>query len=341
MYAFTITQHTLAFVKPAKTSRNVFTHRSIFLIELRDLETGLSGVGESAPLSLLSIDDVTNYEKILRQKLEEFCVARDLNALDLNPFPSIRFGIETALLNLKADEQGRIYRTPFTDGKKTLPINGLIWMNDIDEMYDEAITKIKDGFSVIKFKVGALDFDAECRMLEKLRMEYGADKITIRVDANGAFHPNEAMQQLKDLSRFTLHSIEQPIAAGQWDDMGKLCRESAVDIALDEELIGLNVQQAGNKVLRTIQPQYLILKPNLIGGVSVADDWIKIAQKASVKWWATSALEGNVGLNAIAQWVSTYPVTLHQGLGTGSLFSNNFASNLEIHRGEMSYQVEV
>ena len=341
MYSFTITQHTLAFVKPAKTSRNVFTHRSIFLIELIDLETGVSGVGESAPLSLLSIDDVTNYEKILRQKLEEFCVAGDINALDLNSFPSIRFGIETALLNLKADAQGRIYRTPFTDGKKTLPINGLIWMNDIEEMYDEAITKIKDGFSVIKFKVGALDFDAECRMLEKIRMEYEADKITIRVDANGAFHPNEAMQQLKDLSRFMLHSIEQPIAAGQWDDMGKLCRESRIDIALDEELIGLNVQQAGNKVLRKIKPQYLILKPNLIGGVSVADEWIAVAQKASINWWATSALEGNVGLNAIAQWVSTYPITLHQGLGTGSLFSNNFSSNLEINRGEMRYQVKV
>lgn len=338
MYSYHITQHILEFIKPAKTSRNVFTQRTVFIIELTDLHTGKKGLGEAGPLVLLSIDDVANYESVLCKKLDEFCLAKDLNAIDLSHFPSIRFGIETALLNLKADDEGRMYNTPFTQGNAVLPINGLVWMSETEAMYDEAIQKIKDGYSVIKFKVGALDFDDECRMLERLRKEYSAHEITLRLDANGAFGAQEAMQQLKDLSRFEPHSIEQPIAVGQWEDMAKLCREAAVKIALDEELIGVDVQKDGHKTIQIIKPQYLILKPNLIGGVSVADNWIAIAQKMDVEWWATSALEGNVGLNAIAQWVSTHHVTWHQGLGTGSLYKNNLDSKLEIQNGTMRYR---
>jgi len=211
-------------------------------------------------------------------------------------------------------------------------------MNDVDAMYQEAIAKIESGFNVIKFKVGALDFDEECRLLEKIRKQYSAFKITLRLDANGAFQAPEAIEQLKELSRFEIHSIEQPIATGQWDDMERLCMESPIDIALDEELIGLPPAK-GAAMLRYINPKYVILKPNLIGGVAIADEWIAVAQKQDIRWWATSALESNIGLNAIAQWVSTYKNPLHQGLGTGSLFSNNFKSPLKLENGWMGFQV--
>jgi L-alanine-DL-glutamate epimerase-like enolase superfamily enzyme len=204
-------------------------------------------------------------------------------------------------------------------------------------MYDEAIQKIQAGFNVIKIKVGALDFDEECRLLEKIRQQYSAFKITLRVDANGAFAPDDALEKLNDLKRFELHSIEQPISVGQWDWMQKISSESPIDIALDEELIGLNVYEEADKMIKHIKPTYLILKPNLIGGLSLSDEWIRYAQRNNVGWWATSALESNVGLNAIAQWVNKYDNPLHQGLGTGSLFTNNFPSRLKIEHGHMRY----
>ena len=340
MFTFTIRKHELDFIKPAKTSRNVFTKRVIYLIALHDTKSGKTGLGEAAPLSLLSVDDVTDYEPILRKKLEEFCAVGDLREVDLVQYPSIRFGIETALLNLKADKAGRMYQTPFTNGEVQIPVNGLVWMNDAETMYKEALAKIAAGFTVIKFKVGALDFDEECRMLERIRSQYSAFQITLRVDANGGFKADEAQEQLQELKRFELHSIEQPIATRQWDDMAKLCVESPVDIALDEELIGTDTGAEAAKMLRHIKPQYLILKPNLIGGVSKADEWIGHAHKLDINWWATSALESNVGLNAIAQWVSTYPVKLHQGLGTGGLFMNNLETHLQLSEGQMSYKVE-
>jgi o-succinylbenzoate synthase len=337
MYTFTIRRHELDFIKPAKTSRNIFTKRVIYLIELYDLKTGKSGQGEAAPLSLLSVDDVDDYEPILRQKLEEFCEAGSIKDIDLEKYPSIRFGIETALLDLESDNEGRMYQTSFTRGEAKIPVNGLVWMNDAETMYEEALAKISAGFNVIKFKVGALDFDEECRMLEKIRNQFSAFKITLRVDANGGFKADEAAEQLKELIKFELHSIEQPIATQQWDDMARLCAESPLDIALDEELIGTNISLEGDKMLRHINPQYLILKPNLIGGVSKADEWISLARKYGLEWWATSALEGNVGLNAIAQWVSTYDTILHQGLGTGALFANNLPTHLKLADGWMSY----
>jgi L-alanine-DL-glutamate epimerase-like enolase superfamily enzyme len=260
-----------------------------------------------------------------------------LDQLSLAPYPSIRFGIETALLNMTADSEGVIFNTDFTARKKTMPINGLVWMNDAATMYDEAIQKIQAGFNVIKIKVGALDFDEECRLLEKIRQQYSAFKITLRVDANGAFAPDDALEKLNDLKRFELHSIEQPISVGQWDWMQKISSESPIDIALDEELIGLNVYEEADKMIKHIKPTYLILKPNLIGGLSLSDEWIRFAQRNNVGWWATSALESNVGLNAIAQWVSKYDNPLHQGLGTGSLFANNLPSRLKIEQGHMRY----
>lgn len=337
MYSYSLEKHELKFKVPAKTSRNVFTTRGIFLITLRDTQTGQEGIGEASPLSLLSVDDVPDYQVVLEKKLQEFCEVGLLDSLSLDSYPSIRFGIETALLNMSADNEEVIFNSDFTARKKSIPINGLVWMNDSAKMYDEAIQKIQAGFDVIKIKVGALDFDEECRLLESIRKQFSAFKITLRVDANGAFSPNDALEKLNELKRFDLHSIEQPIASGQWDWMQKICAESPIDIALDEELIGLNVHEEANKMIKYIHPKYLILKPNLIGGLSISDEWIKWAHKHNLGWWATSALESNVGLNAIAQWVSTYQNPLHQGLGTGSLFTNNFSSRLKIERGQMQY----
>jgi L-alanine-DL-glutamate epimerase-like enolase superfamily enzyme len=283
------------------------------------------------------LDDVPNYQLILEKKLDEFCQVGSLDQLSLAAYPSIRFGIETALLNMSAGSEGVIFNSDFTARKKAIPVNGLVWMNDSPTMYKEAIEKIQAGFNVIKIKVGALDFDEECRLLEKIRKQFSAFKITLRVDVNGAFDAEDALEKLNELKRFELHSIEQPIAAGQWDWMQKICAESPVDIALDEELIGVNVFEQADKMIKHIKPSYLILKPNLIGGLSISDQWITFAHKHHVGWWATSALESNVGLNAIAQWVSTYQNPLHQGLGTGSLFSNNFSSRLRMEEGHMRY----
>lgn len=337
MYTYSLQKHELKFKVPAKTSRNTFTTRTIFLITLNDIQTGKQGIGEASPLSLLSLDDVPNYQLILEKKLDEFCQVGSLDQLSLETYPSIRFGIETALLNMSADSEGVIFNSDFTARKKAIPVNGLVWMNDSPTMYKEAIEKIRAGFNVIKIKVGALDFDEECRLLEKIRKQFSAFKITLRVDANGAFDAGDALEKLNELKRFELHSIEQPIAAGQWDWMQKICAESPVDIALDEELIGVNVFEQADKMIKHIKPSYLILKPNLIGGLSISDQWITFAHKHHVGWWATSALESNVGLNAIAQWVSTYQNPLHQGLGTGSLFSNNFSSRLKMEEGHMRY----
>lgn len=337
MYSYLLQKHELKFKVPAKTSRNTFTTRTIFLITLKNIQTGQEGIGEASPLSLLSVDDVPDYQSILEKKLNEFCQVGSLDQLSLASYPSIRFGIETALLNMTADSEGVIFNTDFTARKKAMPINGLVWMNDAATMYDEAIQKIQAGFNVIKIKVGVLDFDEECRLLEKIRQQYSAFKITLRVDANGAFAPDDALEKLNDLKRFELHSIEQPISVGQWDWMQKISSESPIDIALDEELIGLNVHEEADKMIKHIKPTYLILKPNLIGGLSLSDEWIRYAQRNNVGWWATSALESNVGLNAIAQWVSKYDNPLHQGLGTGSLFTNNFSSRLKIEHGHMRY----
>ncbi len=339
VYTFNIEKYELEFIKPAKTSRNTFKSRTVYFIHLKELDSGKSGLGEAAPLSLLSIDDVADYEQILDSKLEEFCSIGSLQDMDLSDYPSIRFGIETTLLDLEADKDGRLYSSPFTLGERAIPVNGLVWMDNAETMYDEALKKIALGFSVIKFKVGALDFDDECRMLERIRKEFTASKITLRLDANGGFKPDEAAEQLKELKRFEIHSIEQPVKPKLWDDMARLCKESQIDIALDEELIGLDVDQEGLKLLKYIKPKYLILKPNLIGGLSIADRWISFAHKNETEWWATSALESNVGLNAIAQWVSQYSNTLHQGLGTGALFTNNTNSKLHIQNGKMSFVV--
>lgn len=332
MLSFRIEEYELQFKKPAKTSRNTFKTRKIFLVHFQ-AKDGSIGIGEAAPLNQLSIDDLPDYKERLAQACEQFCLTENLDSMDLQQLPSIRFGLETAQLSLKGGDI--LFDTPFSRGKNTIPINGLVWMNNAESMLQEALSKAEAGFRCIKFKIGALDFDQECRMLEAFRARYNAFQIEIRLDANGAFKTDEAAEQLKELERFEVHSIEQPIAPRNWDELAKLCHSASIPIALDEELIGLELNKDANMMLGLIKPQFLILKPNLIGGFQKCDQWIQKCQKRNIGWWATSALESNIGLNAIAQWVSTYQPSLYQGLGTGSLYENNLKSNLILQNGLM------
>lgn len=325
--------YTLQFKKPAKTSRNVFMDREVFFIRIKD-DKGNIGIGEAGPLKHLSIDDREDYKERLQELCDLVAYGIPLEELDLEPFPSIQFGLESAFLDLNFKEEGKLFDTPFSKSQQGIKINGLVWMSDCQDMLHQAFEKAEQGFTCIKFKVGAQDFDEECRMLESLRNRYSAFKLEIRLDANGAFGHDVAMEQLAELNRFEIHSIEQPIKPKQWDAMTKICRESKIDIALDEELIGLANAEDRVDMISFIKPQYIILKPNLIGGFQIADHWISLARKYNVNWWATSALESDVGLNAIAQWLSTYSIDLPQGLGTGSLFRNNIKSHLNLE-GEM------
>lgn len=333
---FNVIKHTLEFVKPAKTSRNVFKERAIFLVEIMDPITGKRGIGECGPLQFLSIDDVDDYEEKLHHTLAHWTEKTALYDLGLEEYPSIIFGLETALLDFKSSHD-QLFRTPFTEGKMKIPVNGLVWMNNTEEMYQEALEKIDQGFDVIKIKVGALDFDEECRLLEKIRKLFLSSKITIRLDANGGFKADEAHLQLKELKKFDIHSIEQPLATQLWDDMAGLVADKIIPIALDEELIYLKKNEDRLKMLQYIRPNYIILKPNLMGGLKSCDQWVQLAQNLGIDWWATSALESNIGLNAIAQWVSQYPIATAQGLGTGALYKNNFDCFLKLERGQMRF----
>jgi O-succinylbenzoate synthase len=336
MYSARFIPHQLQFIKPARTSRGEMNTHTVYYLNLTKRTTGKSTWGEAAPLPGLSIDDRPDFEA----RLSHFCMliseGVDLRELDLDLFPSIHFAIESAALQQQYKEPNMLYDTAFISGTG-IPINGLVWMDTAENMLKQAGEKIDAGFTCVKFKVGALDFDEECRMIEAVRKRYSAFQLEIRLDANGAFSNDDALQQLKDLSRFEIHSIEQPIKAKQWDKMQEVCANSPIDIVLDEELIGVNVSHEGLKMLKHINPKYIILKPTLIGGFTNSDDWIKCAQQLNIGWWATSALESNIGLNAIAQWVSSKPIRLPQGLGTGSLYSNNMVSPLYIEHGKLYY----
>lgn len=333
----TVTKHTLQFKTPARTSRNTLQDKTLWLIHLSYLGAIAKGVGECSPLKGLSVDDVEGFETKLHEVAELINEGQHPFDLGLEQWPSIRFGIETAMLDLKHGGVRKIFDTPFFTSQQKIPINGLVWMADRQDMLRQAEEKIAAGFGCVKFKVGALDFDEECRMLEDLRRKYSAFKVEIRLDANGAFDPDTALEQLKELSRFEIHSIEQPIKTKQWDNMESLCAQSKIPIALDEELIGIAVANEGLSLLKHIKPQYIILKPGLLGGFDYSKLWIELAEKSNIGWWVTSALESNVGLNAIAQFTSQYPVQIPQGLGTGSLYINNFDSPLTVQAGYINY----
>ena len=251
--------------------------------------------------------------------------------------PVLYSRMEQAVRSLKSSNPFVLFKeAPFTKGEP-LPINGLIWMGDLSFMKQQVAAKLEEGFTCLKLKIGALDFQEELGMLKEIRSEFSAGDLEIRVDANGAFPVESALERLKRLSELQLHSIEQPIGAGQTDQMAELCDRTPLPIALDEELIGCLKTESKSELLKTIRPQYIILKPSLVGGYSGSEEWIRLAEKYNSGWWVTSALESNIGLNAIAQWTSTLGVDMPQGLGTGSLFTNNFDSPLQVRKGSLQY----
>ena len=328
----TFQRYILQFKRPAGTSRGVLTEKPTWLLTIE--HNGRRGIGECSPLPGLSIDDISDYE---RSKLLWTCAHISLGkeALweQLKSYPSIQFGVEQAFLSLEIKQEGVLFPSPFTEGQVPIPINGLIWMGDKDYMQQQIREKLSQGFHCIKMKIGAIDFETEYALLKGIRQQYAPSDIELRVDANGAFSPLEALEKLKRLSDLEIHSIEQPIRAGQYEQMAHLCEASPLPIALDEELIGVACPERKKEILQWIHPAYIILKPSLIGGYKGSQEWIDLAQKQGIGWWVTSALEGNVGLSAIAQWTYTLKNPLPQGLGTGSLYTNNFPSSLEVKNG--------
>jgi o-succinylbenzoate synthase len=324
-------KHTLQFIQAAGTSRGVYTSKESWFIFLSDEEN--TGMGECSLLRDLSIDDRPDFEEKLHQLCSEINAGTFNFGEALYDFPAIQFGLETALLDLQGGGKHILYPSEFTSGKSGIVTNGLIWMGDESYMRTQIAQKLDLGFSCIKMKIGAIDWETEKGLISQMRKQFSARELTIRVDANGAFHPSQARRVLSELADLQVHSIEQPIQAGLWDEMAELCAKTPLPIALDEELIGVFPFSKKKKLMEHIRPQYLILKPGLLGGFVASDEWIQLAENQNIAWWATSALEANIGLNAIAQWVFTKNNSLPQGLGTGLLFSNNVASPLEL-RGE-------
>ena len=317
------------FKRPSGTSRGVLTEKHAWFIEIwKEESPSVIGIGECSIIPGLSPDFVNleSYE----EKLTEVC--NDLT-IDLQEWPSILFGVECALLDLKNGGKGIYFDNAFSRGKQQIPINGLIWMGSEEFMQQQVEEKIDAGFSVIKMKIGAIDFETELNILAAIRKKFSKEQLTLRVDANGAFSPEEALVKLQRLAELDIHSIEQPIKKGQYIAMNQLCKNSSLDIALDEELIGINSTASKIDLLDSIKPPFIILKPSLHGGISGCKEWIQLAEERSIAWWITSALESNIGLNAICQFVGEYDVSLPQGLGTGALYTDNIESDLVVKNG--------
>ncbi len=325
--------YSLTFKNPVLTSRGSMSTKQGYFIELTNGEK--KGIGECSFIEGLSADDLEHYEQALQEVCNNF--SHNLSAFQhlIEKFPSIVFGIETALLSLHSTTNDVLFDSAFSQGRKGIAINGLVWMGDADFMQRQVEEKLQQGFKCIKLKVGALEFATELMLLEQLRKRYDAKSIELRLDANGAFAKHDVFEKLYALSAFGIHSIEQPVAQRQWSLMHEVCAARIIDVALDEELIGVNDTLLRKKMLTEISPQYIILKPSLLGGFAQAEEWISFAEQQNIGWWATSALESNVGLNAIAQWVATKQNELPQGLGTGGLYVNNTPAKSEIRNGEL------
>ena len=332
MYTINIIPRILHFKQPAGTSRGTYTTRKVWYIYLSTTEyPERVGVGECAPLPKLSCDDLPDYEQILCNACRCLEQTGKLDTEALRDYPSILFGLETALRHYET-QSWALWDTPFSRGETGIPINGLIWMGDFDRMLQQIEVKMQSGYRCIKLKIGAINFEEELALLKHIRAHYSAREIELRVDANGAFSPVDAMEKLNRLAELELHSIEQPIRAGQWEEMARLTADTPLPIALDEELIGCNTPEGKQDQLTSVRPQYNILKPSLHGGISGGNEWIAEAEKQHIGWWITSALESNIGLNAIAQWCATFRSPLPQGLGTGLLFTDNIEMPLEIRK---------
>ena len=342
---FSYIKRTLDFRFEAGTSRGVLTTREVFWIKVADpRQPELVGWGEAAPLVNLSPDHRPDFEEMLGKTLdslsevkfdlEEQAILEQLKRLIPFELPSIRFGLETALLDLIMGGKKRLFPNRFFDAHEDISINGLIWMGDREFMLEQIDQKLKEGFDCIKMKIGAIDFDQEIELLKHIRSRFSKDQISLRVDANGAFAPESALEKLNRLAEWDVHSIEQPIRAGQREAMRTLCDKAPLPIALDEELIGVKDKEA---LLDAIQPQHIILKPTLLGGIMETKEWARVATERNIGWWMTSALESNIGLNAISQLASALNTTIPQGLGTGKLYHNNLGSPLEIRAGKIFY----
>jgi o-succinylbenzoate synthase len=333
---YEIEERTLHFKQPAGTSRGVYTTRQIWLVRLKDGKR--EGIGECAPLPDLSCDAISDYAEVLARFCEKFCQTGVLDDEALRDYPSMRFGLETALLNLR--HGACLFDTAFSHGEEGIPINGLVWMGNYEEMLYRMEEKLEKGFRCVKLKIGAIDFDQELELVKHIRERFSFHEVELRLDANGAFPYEEALYKLELLSQYAIHSIEQPIKAGQWAYMADLCRESPLPIALDEELIGVNDPEMKAYMLHIIKPRYIILKPSLHGGMTGCREWIEAARELGVGSWITSALESNIGLDAIAQFASHVygdAIRMPQGLGTGQLFTDNIPMPLEI-RGDQLWR---
>lgn len=334
---YEIEERVLHFKQPAGTSRGVYTTRKMWLVRLSD--GNRTGVGECAPLPDLSCDALPDelYVSKLNVFCRDLCETGEIDVEALRDYPSMLFGLETALLNLR--NGGKLFDTAFSRGEEGIPINGLVWMGNYDEMLQRMEEKLEKGFRCVKLKIGAIDFEQELDLVKRIRERFSFHEVELRLDANGAFPYEEALYKLELLSQYAIHSIEQPIRQGQWSFMAELCRESPLPIALDEELIGVNDPEMKAHMLNIIKPRYIILKPSLHGGMAGCREWIDAARELGVGSWITSALESNIGLNAIAQYASDVygpQITMPQGLGTGQLFTDNIPMPLEI-RGDMLF----
>lgn len=328
-------KYTLNFKTPSGTSRGVLHVKTTWIIKITKGER--VGYGECGMFAGLSVDDRNDFEEKLQWACLNIKLGLDVLYDALEFYPSIQFGLEIAFKSLNSTNPYHLFPSKFTNGEDQILINGLIWMGDYSFMKKQIAEKINSGFSCLKLKIGALDFQTELKLIKNIRKQFNANILELRVDANGAFSPNQALERLKHLSDFDLHSIEQPIKAGQLEDMARLCENSPLDIALDEELIGVFGVTKKQNLIQTIKPKYIILKPTLIGGFQGSQSWINIAKENKVKFWTTSALESNIGLNAIAQWTYSKNPDIPQGLGTGGLFTNNISSPIEVKKGKLIY----
>jgi o-succinylbenzoate synthase len=328
-------KYMLQFKRPSGTSRGIMTEKETWFIVLE--KDGKKGIGECGILRGLSADDRDDYEEKLNWVCQNIHLGEDVLWPELLEFPSIQFGIEMAFLSLRSENPYLLFPSDFTNNSKSIVINGLVWMGEEAFMKEQIEEKLAKGFTCIKLKIGAIDFEKELELLRFIRTHFTPEQIEIRVDANGAFSVNEALDKLYQLYGFKLHSIEQPIQKNNTDRMSELCKTTPFPIALDEELIGVFSSEGKEALLEKIKPQYIILKPSFVGGFKGTQEWITLAEKYNIGWWITSALESSIGLNAIAQWTFLQNSNLPQGLGTGALYTNNFDCPLEVSNGQLWY----
>jgi O-succinylbenzoate synthase len=329
------------FQRPAATSRGTFQFKKVhFILLYHTDEQSLAGIGECSLFPGLSYDDVKGFEEKLNNTIARINQGDYFADASLSEWPSINFALETAWKDFRNNGSKILFPSGFTEGKDSIGINGLIWMDNKEDMIRQINQKMNDGFSCLKIKIGSLDFEDEIDILKYIRTRFTSEELELRVDANGAFRFPEALEITKKLSEFDLHSIEQPIMPGHPDKMAELCELSPVPIALDEDLIGKHSHTSRKALLDRIKPQYLVLKPGLLGGITSCKDWISLAEENKIRWWITSALETNIGLNAIAQWTYTLQYPVYHGLSTGSLFINSIPSPLYLHGERLFHDPE-